>query len=78
MLIPAERLRVAIEEQPFYIGASRQLTITVSIGVACFPADVDNAEILVAAADAGLYAAKESGRNKVCVYSSTAINSGNQ
>lgn len=29
----------------------------------------DNVEALVAAADAGLYAAKESGRNKVCACS---------
>lgn len=41
--------------------------ITVSIGVACFPADGDSAESLVRAADAALYRAKDQGRDRVVV-----------
>lgn len=62
----AERLRSAIEEQPFEIGDHERINITVSIGIAGFPADADSVDALVAAADAGLYAAKEGGRNRVC------------
>ncbi len=37
--------------------------ITASIGIATFPADGDNAEALLGAADAAMYRAKQSGRN---------------
>ncbi len=64
----AERLRVAVEAQPFNIDAGSPLRITVSIGVASWPAHADSAQALVAAADAALYAAKEGGRNRVIRY----------
>lgn len=59
----AETLRIAIEAM-----VVDDLKVTVSIGVATVP-DIDaaDAEALVAAADAGLYAAKAQGRNRVCV-----------
>jgi diguanylate cyclase (GGDEF)-like protein len=62
----AERLRIAVEEQPFEISRDKQISITVSIGIAGYPGDADSSEALVAAADAGLYAAKKGGRNRVC------------
>jgi len=37
--------------------------VTASIGIATFPADGDNAETLLGAADAAMYRAKQSGRN---------------
>jgi EAL domain-containing protein (putative c-di-GMP-specific phosphodiesterase class I) len=37
--------------------------VTTSIGIATFPADGDNAETLLGAADAAMYRAKQSGRN---------------
>ncbi len=60
----AERLRAAVEAQPFDAN-SEPIRLTVSIGVASFPAHADSAETLVAAADAALYAAKRGGRNLV-------------
>lgn len=66
----AERLRAAIEAQPFDVHAVAPLHITASIGVASFPAHADNAQALVAAADAALYTAKQNGRNQTVCYQS--------
>ena len=64
----AERLRTAVEAQPFDINANLLLHITVSIGVASFPVHADNVQALVAAADAAMYAAKKGGRNRISCY----------
>ena len=63
----AERLRAAVEAQPFDAN-SEPLRMTVSIGVASWPEQADSAEALVAAADAAMYAAKQGGRNRVVRY----------
>ena len=47
---------------PFHVRGQEAM-ITASIGVATFPADGDNAEALLGAADAAMYRAKQSGRN---------------
>jgi diguanylate cyclase (GGDEF)-like protein len=52
-----ERLAAA-----FRIG-DKEMFVTASIGIAAFPADGDNAEALLGAADAAMYRAKQSGRN---------------
>jgi len=59
----AERVRTAIAERPFDIGGHGPLRATASIGVAV--AVDEDAARLTANADAALYAAKESGRNRV-------------
>jgi len=41
----------------------QEAVVTASIGIATFPADGDNAETLLGAADAAMYRAKQSGRN---------------
>ena len=64
----AERLRAAVEAQPFDVDAGAPLHMTVSIGVASWPAQAASAQTLVAAADAAMYAAKQSGRNRVVRY----------
>lgn len=64
----AERLRAAVEAQPFDVNAEAALRITVSVGVASWPAQADSAQTLVAAADAAMYAAKQGGRNRVVRY----------
>ncbi|MDP1682819.1 MAG: diguanylate cyclase [Burkholderiales bacterium] len=63
----AERLRAAVEAQTFDVNVT-PLRITVSIGVASWPAQADTASALVAAADAAMYAAKQSGRNRIIRY----------
>ncbi|WP_059756495.1 GGDEF domain-containing protein [Thiobacillus denitrificans] len=63
----AERLRAAVEAQPFDAN-SEPIRMTVSIGVATWPVHAASAEALAAAADAAMYAAKRGGRNRVVRY----------
>lgn len=56
----AERIRARVAQEEFNGGS-----ITVSIGVAQFPADGETPEGLIAAADGALYEAKRGGRNRV-------------
>jgi diguanylate cyclase (GGDEF)-like protein/PAS domain S-box-containing protein len=64
----AERLRAAVECQPFDIGGGKTININVSIGVATYPQQVNTLEAFVKAADVALFAAKQGGRNRVCRY----------
>ena len=66
----AERVRRTIADQPFKIDNDNELKVTISIGVARVPDELegDDKEVvhkLFASADESLYVAKESGRNKV-------------
>jgi len=60
----AERVRRGVEEYDFALGGGLRLRATASLGVAA--ANGDGAQGLVARADAALYGAKTSGRNRVC------------
>jgi diguanylate cyclase (GGDEF)-like protein len=64
----AESLRVLIEQEVFLIEDDQQINITASIGVSTYPEHAKNASALVSAADKALYEAKNTGRNRVCVY----------
>jgi diguanylate cyclase (GGDEF)-like protein len=59
----AEKLRKLTEEWQFP-GVPR--AITISFGVAAFPQHGKTRDEVVRAADCGLYAAKQAGRNRVC------------
>jgi two-component system cell cycle response regulator len=61
----AERVRMAVAERSFEVGASRSLTVTVSVGVALMEGDTDTPEVLLKRADVALYRAKREGRNRV-------------
>lgn len=61
----AERVRRAIERA--IIPGHEQITVTASFGVAEATDSVLDAEDLSDRADAQLYAAKDSGRNRVCI-----------
>jgi len=64
----SENLRIIIENTTFqYIK-----NITASFGVASFK-DEESVDLLVKRADKALYKAKNSGRNKVCVYNEDTI-----
>jgi diguanylate cyclase (GGDEF)-like protein len=60
-LVVAERLRRAVES----FSASQSMPVTISIGIATCPDDGTALSALFASADARLYDAKSSGRNRV-------------
>ena len=62
----AERVRRALEQRVIPAVAGEPIRITASFGVAAYP-DADSATALFAAADAALYTAKRTGKNRVCV-----------
>jgi len=66
----AIRLQETIEQEQFEGERESQPDekITISIGVADFPSDANHGDGLIEAADSALYKAKQSGRNRVCVF----------
>jgi len=62
-MVAAERLRSAVESHAFPLAQAGQITI--SLGVATFPADADTTTSLIQSADRSLYLAKQRGRNRV-------------
>jgi diguanylate cyclase (GGDEF)-like protein len=65
--LTAERLRKLVEATPIKVDSQQTLKVTVSIGLASFPATpAKSLEELVDAADKALYRAKHGGRNRVC------------
>jgi two-component system cell cycle response regulator len=68
----AERLRRAVETHAFSFEG-KSIAVTISVGVARAPrVGVTSPADLVAVADETMYLAKRSGRNRVCVASSTS------
>ena len=61
----AERLRKCVAGKSIDIGDGKQLTCTLSIGVAAKPSEENDLEKLLHRADTALYAAKEAGRDRV-------------
>jgi diguanylate cyclase (GGDEF)-like protein len=60
--IVAERTRALVEHHTFEMGG-RAIPVTISVGVAALTPGTADAEAMLAAADAQLYAAKQAGRN---------------
>jgi diguanylate cyclase (GGDEF)-like protein len=75
----AESIRKAIEACEQLEGESVDLSrVTASVGVATFPTHDDDAESLFRQADAAMYAAKRSGKNRVTVAPGPAPGAGGQ
>ena len=75
----AEKIRTRIEAQPFAastLDQSRTMSITISMGVACFPRDGMRALEIVQRADQALYRAKLTGRNRTCMFDPEADKEG--
>jgi len=65
-IVVAERLRIAVADEPFILqGKSDKLPLTVSIGIAMTGEGYDTLETLMQRADDALYAAKNAGRNRI-------------
>jgi diguanylate cyclase len=62
----AERIRKSVEAHSFILSNGTQISVTVSVGVASYPQISGDAERLLERADVALYAAKRTGRNRVC------------
>lgn len=63
----AERVRATIAELRFPLHEGEWHDVTLSAGVACFPANATTKSALIAAADDALYAAKRTGKNRTVV-----------
>jgi diguanylate cyclase (GGDEF)-like protein len=62
----AERIRGNVESNPFTLDGQTS-RVTISTGIALFPAHGRALRELVARADRALYRAKEEGRNRICL-----------
>ena len=63
-----ERIRKNVARTKLREG-DLELSITISLGIACFPDHATTKSELIECADKALYRAKETGRNRVCVWS---------
>lgn len=66
--VVAERLRTQVAEASFPLDNGKLLTVHISLGVACAKGQFNSLAKLIDAADQALYQAKQSGRNRVCVF----------
>ena len=65
-LVAAESIRRKVADISVRLDGNQTITVTISVGVACFPQDTDNQDELLKKADVAVYAAKNGGRNRVC------------
>ncbi|MCF8067917.1 MAG: diguanylate cyclase [Desulfobacterales bacterium] len=72
-MVIAERLRISTEHQLFEGNPGQyDVKITLSIGIATLPDHTETASGLVSKSDKALYEAKETGKNRVCLYGAGA------
>jgi len=65
-MVAAERIRETVEGFTFE-AYDDSVNMTISIGISSYPSDGKKTKQLIEAADRGLYKAKHTGRNKVCI-----------
>lgn len=69
----AEQLRQGVKQLQVEYHHQLLNRITISLGVACFPAEGFTGEAIIQAADTALYQAKKLGRDRVAVASTSAL-----
>jgi diguanylate cyclase (GGDEF)-like protein len=67
----AERLRLIIGQTRFEFGG-KEVGITASLGIACYPSDGRDSREILERADEALYRSKQGGRNRTTVYQDPA------
>jgi two-component system, cell cycle response regulator len=72
----SEQIRQAVRLATVASEGKRLESLTVSVGIACFPEHGTGAETLLAAADQALYRAKREGRDRVIVYDAATLHAG--
>ena len=70
----AQNLRKLIENTPVLIENNEPIPCSISVGIAQIEATINSLDELIRCADIAMYKAKESGRNKVSLYSSDIVN----
>ena len=73
ILVIAERIRRAVEDQLFEARGDGSLRLTISIGVGTYPQHGETRDELLDAADKAMYRAKSQGRNCVCTASELSL-----
>ncbi len=63
-----QRILHAVQQMPFILAPGISISITVSIGASSAHREESKITVLLEQADKALYAAKESGRNRICWY----------
>ncbi len=63
----SERIRKKVQNHAFRLATGESISITVSIGIACYDETTNTPQLLIEEADQALYEAKQSGRNQVCL-----------
>jgi diguanylate cyclase (GGDEF)-like protein len=71
----ASRIRDAVASLPLELEG-RKVGSTVSVGIACHPADGNTLDAVVARADRAMYQAKQAGRNRVIQFNAGDAPSG--
>lgn len=66
----AQNIRKAVSKLQLKYGAQQIGSVTVSMGLAMYPADANSVDELIEAADKALYQAKNKGRNRVHAFAS--------
>jgi len=68
--IVGEKIRRIVEKYPFEGQETQpQKNLTISVGISTYPEDGTDCHALIQCADGAMYRAKNSGRNKVCLWS---------
>jgi len=63
----SERLRLIVAQSPTDLG-THTIPMTISVGIAEFTSAQDTLDLILHRADQALYAAKQSGRNRVIAW----------
>jgi len=62
-----QRIQTTVQHHKFPLNSGQSLSVTVSVGIACYPDSSSDPEEILPKSDKALYKAKEAGRNRVAI-----------